>query len=602
MSQNKFSLFKGYQGNNVFRDNQARDYPERQFLVEFHPTPQYYSLFNSTNEILVGSRGCGKTILLRMLSYSLFSQIATYKAQYRAGKRYTLGVYVPLRLAIVKKTYHPDFSPDQLTEYFGFCTNCIVLISYIHELDSYLNDTVEDHFSRAKIERSISEGCSALLNFSSPISGQKCVTFNELLLSVEKHFQEKKIWINGQLDEKTSLANLPLLPLLEFAKFATKEVGLDIGQTTWMICLDEAEYLPTAFIRVFNTVIRSEKRPFSIKIATLPYHYTTFETLVAGENVMPGGNDFDFVNLDQPPESPAFKELTNQIIIRRLSRTFEPKMVPHLLEDVIETAGDGDLTSIYRQVIGKDAVTTQDLTDLTLSHLSEKRRRALSIRSDLGKDGSIKRYRPIAILRELRRLESRGANVSCALSGAKTIRLLSDGNPRLFLQLMAALLEAGRDQILTLKVQHKTLTDFCRRRIEFIPAISTQGFVLDAILRKVASAISERVHGSYAVDYGRTFRLSEHLLEKRGVQTAIVDGVASGFLSCEILSDRGKFNADTIFRLAYTVAAYFWIPLRDGQPVRFSSRELQLDFLEAVTVPQIESLQLNLELHEEEEI
>ncbi len=64
-------LLEGYSGANPFHESQARAGAERKILSEFYPTSAFWSLFNDQHEILLGTRGSGKTFLLRMMSYTL---------------------------------------------------------------------------------------------------------------------------------------------------------------------------------------------------------------------------------------------------------------------------------------------------------------------------------------------------------------------------------------------------------------------------------------------------------------------------------------------------------------------------------------------------
>ena len=57
-----------------FKFPQARNYPIADVLRQFYPTSIYWERFNSTNEIITGTRGSGKTMLMRMLAFSYYSR------------------------------------------------------------------------------------------------------------------------------------------------------------------------------------------------------------------------------------------------------------------------------------------------------------------------------------------------------------------------------------------------------------------------------------------------------------------------------------------------------------------------------------------------
>ena len=52
---------------NPFSDFQGRGPTDKEIIDEFYATTTFWGLFNSQHEILVGSRGCGKTFLLKSM-------------------------------------------------------------------------------------------------------------------------------------------------------------------------------------------------------------------------------------------------------------------------------------------------------------------------------------------------------------------------------------------------------------------------------------------------------------------------------------------------------------------------------------------------------
>ena len=65
---------KEYKGSNPFSDSQARNYSDNKLSSEFYPISQFWTLFNDQHEILLGTRGCGKTFLLKMMRYSMLKR------------------------------------------------------------------------------------------------------------------------------------------------------------------------------------------------------------------------------------------------------------------------------------------------------------------------------------------------------------------------------------------------------------------------------------------------------------------------------------------------------------------------------------------------
>ena len=77
---------KGYIQQNPFSDSQARNFSDTKIIGEFCPVSNYWSLFNDQHEILLGTRGSGKTFLLKMMRYSMLKRIDNDQAREIAQK------------------------------------------------------------------------------------------------------------------------------------------------------------------------------------------------------------------------------------------------------------------------------------------------------------------------------------------------------------------------------------------------------------------------------------------------------------------------------------------------------------------------------------
>ena len=72
---------RGSTQQNPFSDSQARNFSDTKLLNEFFPISNYWSLFNDQHEILLGTRGSGKTFLLKMMRYSILKRIEDQRAK-----------------------------------------------------------------------------------------------------------------------------------------------------------------------------------------------------------------------------------------------------------------------------------------------------------------------------------------------------------------------------------------------------------------------------------------------------------------------------------------------------------------------------------------
>ena len=55
-------------------------------------------------------------------------------------------------------------------------------------------------------------------------------------------------------------------------------LGFEV-EPTWIICIDEAEFLNETCQKCINNVFRSDSNRIAIKMATLPFYHKTLETL-----------------------------------------------------------------------------------------------------------------------------------------------------------------------------------------------------------------------------------------------------------------------------------------------------------------------------------
>ena len=62
--------FKDYSGANPFNDIQGRNFSDDRIIREFQPISKFWTLFNNQHEVIIGTRGSGKTFLLKMMRRS----------------------------------------------------------------------------------------------------------------------------------------------------------------------------------------------------------------------------------------------------------------------------------------------------------------------------------------------------------------------------------------------------------------------------------------------------------------------------------------------------------------------------------------------------
>ena len=88
--------FKNYLGANPFNDIQGRNFSDEKIIREFQPISKFWTLFNNQHEVIIGTRGSGKTFLLKMMRRSMLRQIDHPNAKSLVSKKEFLALYMPM--------------------------------------------------------------------------------------------------------------------------------------------------------------------------------------------------------------------------------------------------------------------------------------------------------------------------------------------------------------------------------------------------------------------------------------------------------------------------------------------------------------------------
>lgn len=134
------SRIKGFQGQNPFSDSQARNFSDTKVSSEFYPISLFWNMFNDQHEILLGSRGSGKTFLLKMMRYSMLKRINDMRAQKLVQEKNFIAVYVPMHLEFVISIENSNLECDRRIEFFQIAFNCCLAEAILTELKSMIEE------------------------------------------------------------------------------------------------------------------------------------------------------------------------------------------------------------------------------------------------------------------------------------------------------------------------------------------------------------------------------------------------------------------------------------------------------------------------------
>ncbi len=277
--------------SSIFEHSNARYLNSTQLADEFIWTYSFDRLLSNTNNIVLGSRGSGKTALVKMLSHEYLSMYKGEKAQEIIKNNSYIGTYVPLKIEWIK-TLEKD------NDYFMWSLNLSSCSRLITTIKSLLKTNVSDEIDRVICERKISKQVSekwfskTLMQLAHIEQELENVEYNKHL-SINKN----KLGIPLNEDELTNgiSFSLPLFePFIQAVKVVNRELSIS-DNSTWIVCIDEAEFLTKEQHVILNTQMRSYKE-LVFKITTMPYKHHSLNT----ESNVPLaiGHDFEYLYVD----------------------------------------------------------------------------------------------------------------------------------------------------------------------------------------------------------------------------------------------------------------------------------------------------------------
>lgn len=553
---------KNYNGQNPFYDNQARNFSDEKVLNEFYPISSFWDLFNGSHEIILGARGSGKTFLLKMMRYSMLKRMEDCVAQRIVSDRQFFAFYVPMHLEFVASVAPYSLTQERRVESFQIAFNFLLAQSIIEELRA-LTDDITDHIESATKTAKL---CYEISKVWFDTEEEAVFDFLPLERKINKLF--------FNFDPLSSdYSNIPVVfrkqicsPLVAAKDITTSVLNIKT-QPTWLVCIDEAEFLDTTLQECINNVFRSDSNRIALKVATLPYAHTTLKTFSSDVTVS-AGNDFIYHVIDMEYDSTDFINLTNSLCAHRINSRVNPDLEIHSLEDFLGTIGNDDLIDYYREELGGKESDRNAIEEKIISSFSDQRKIGSSKYKNKRKT-IYDKYATIFFTREMYLLSKQGNRKPGWYAGAKTVRKISQGNPRVFLQIMNELFEEAKKHPLHPKTQHQVLLSYAKDYCQATKGLNEVGPVIANRLDEIAGFLHARVHNGFLISAGASFELvfskeSDFQENKEWIQAAIAN-------SRLVVSDGEKINRiskGTKYLLSNAYCAAFWIPMRSDIPAR----------------------------------
>lgn len=558
---------KNYPGENPFGDYQGRNFPDKKVCSQFYPISTFWSLFNPQHEIILGSRGSGKTFLLKMMRHSMLKRVDDANARELINKKEYIALYVPMHIEFVSKYTRPDLVPQGQVKLFQVAFNCLLAQSLLVELRS-ITDDILDEDSRIKSIFFLVNGINDIWFGGSEL---RSYDFKELSHKIDSIYYNLDVeTINTQaiptvFKHQICSSLLAVKPIIEDI--------LDYVEPIWIICVDEAEFLNETLQRCINNVFRSDSNRIALKVASLPFYHTTLETLIDGISVSEG-NDFNYRIVDMDVNGRDFVNLTNQICYQRLC-SFIPELPrENSLEHFLGVVGNGDLIDYYRNEVGEQNATQEVIEQKIIDLFSDKKASWSENQNDRRK-AVYDKYAPLLFLREMYKRSQHGNSKPGWFAGPRTVRKVTQGNPRLFIHLMNNLFEKAKKSELTTKAQHEVVMSFSNDICNSTLALESLGPVINDSLHSVASILQRKVHDGELIAASSSFTLSfvdddQFRKHRRWIELAIAH---SRLIVDDSVKKNGYFP-DTKLTLAGVYSVKYWLPMRKDTPTTIEADNL----------------------------
>lgn len=536
---------------NPFSDIQARTFSDNKVSNEFVPTSIFWTLFNDQHEVVIGTRGSGKTILMRMMRYSMLKNINDSKARKLVADKKYFALYVPMRYEFIESISSANLTEYQQNEWFCFAFNCLLADSLIVELKSFLFDLSID--DQLKLEYELTRKMSFMWGTDNYLSK---TDLNELRSVVRKIFNTHS---------PTEPLPKSIAPVLSRSLCSTlAAVNIEIAeilnlndQPTWIVCVDEAEFLKPNQMTCISTVMRSESQHIAIKIADLPYCHDMSSP--EGKKIHATvGNDYKqtLVSINEKE----FVNLANTLCKTRLQSYYKDEL-SITLEDFVGIEGNDDYLDYFKAEFPNES-SDIDIRNGILNSISEGRRNTANKSTDkkVLTQSIFKKLAPIFYLREMFLRSQQGNTKPGWYAGAKMICRISNGNPRLFLRIMDALFSKAQLSKLTPKIQSEALLGFSEKICSETQTLESCGPEVATKLKNISEVLKQKTHDDKLKESGTSFCFyeSEFDDQKKWIEIAI----ANSRLFVDNISIVNGLTKDSVFDISNIYATYFWVPMR----------------------------------------
>lgn len=532
----------------------------------FVPTPLYWTtLHSNSHDVIFGTRGSGKTMLLRMMSVRHLAEFAKRDKMARQSlyKEMRFGIFVPLGIDWCA-AYQDD--GETTLPLFVDGANLVASDCLVDAVEHLLTTDVLTLADRIETETTLAEQlsrhwfrehCAPVFSFTA---------LRNLLLRQQAILRD--VWrdrssppTSAELEARNFAfrSSSLLRPIADAASIVNRALGLST-EHRWIVCLDELEDLKPRQTQSLMTLIRGIAAPLTLKITTQPYTLESSQTAFSENATAVDFRDFEVRRLQHDPADKDYRALTSQILRKRV------KAYPDVPADKLGEKIFGD-------------PTLADRAEAAVSDFKEAR--SVLMRNADNLDSARKRI-PVLAIRALKKA-SEGHAHPIAYAGWDTLIRASDGNPGMFVRILNALqLDAGTQAPVPWVRQHEVLTKLASNWHEWSVALYGNGAILHRLIESLGRTLSYQLHDRrqevlQSQEINRFFfDLGEIDTE---TATAFKVGARHSLFVAETTDGSVKYPSGRgVWRLSYALAPKYWLLLRRGRVGNLGLRQLTFGF------------------------
>lgn len=565
----------------LFEIENARNMNRDEVVQTFIPTNSFWRLLSSKNNIVLGSRGSGKTALIKMLSHNHLSKFDDPKAKRIIDSKSFIGIYITTNVEWAGSLKNKIWQSTEESEYlFQWKINIASCLGFLVTITSCLETYISDLRDRALLEREITkELCNEWLDNLVILNSLK-----ELQHEIEKiEFRRNKLIIKNRvlnysqstIDEHSIAFDMESFkPLMRGIKIVSELFNFS-NSTVWLLALDEAEYLEEFHHRIINSYLRSFTDNIFFKITTTPYSHHTLDTNIS--QPLSVGHDFDYIYIDHDPinwiESKKFDNFAKQVFNKRAVVSGD-KYKGIKLNDLL---GDSILLDKKKWDFNDQSSIMKLYYEYANDKTISRGEKLLSEQNNSSFMDQIGRKIHSALLLKDAVVESKGNKNLSVYSGVALAVRCGDGNPRRLIKLFNRFLlrtkiprKNGQNTPLCKpSEQTKVLITFSQNLLSSIQSEKYYGRELYEFYKSIGEYLNKSLHSKkLGTDIISSIEIDSEISDKEWEFIKV--GVELGILFPNINNNYPDQLPvkDGVFRFAYALAPAFRLLPRKGTSIK----------------------------------